>query len=197
MLNPDGVEYQIHGPDPEHALYPRLLSMNGGSRDFSHWQANARGVDLNHNYNAGFLAYKEYEREHQIPCGAPTKYSGTCPESEPESAALCNYIRFISAPKLLLSLHTQGEEIYYSSNGQIPERSHAILRCMTEACGYTPAIPTASAAFGGLLDWCIQSLGIPAFTLECGKGENPLPLTDASPIYARLRMLLFTLPTLV
>ena len=54
MLNPDGVEYQIHGIEDGNPLFDRVLQMNGGSRDFSHWQANARGIDLNHNYDAGF-----------------------------------------------------------------------------------------------------------------------------------------------
>lgn len=197
MLNPDGVDYQIHGPDPAHPLYPRLLSMNGNSPDFSHWQANARGVDLNHNYNAGFLEYKEYEKENGIPCGAPTKYSGTSPESEPETAALCNFVRFLSGLEIILTLHTQGEEIYYESAGQIPKHSMGILRHIAHLTGYTPSRPEGSAAYGGMTDWCIQSLGIPSFTLECGKGNNPLPLSDAPAIYGRLRELFFTLPTMV
>ena len=197
MLNPDGVEYQIHSPDPSHPLYPRLLSMNGGSTDFSHWQANARGVDLNHNYNAGFLEYKLYEREHKIPCGAPTLYSGTSPESEPETAALCSYLRMLGRVDLLLSLHTQGEEVYYSSGGQIPRHSEAILWQILDKSGYTPAVAHGSAAFGGLLDFSIRTLGIPAFTIECGKGKNPLPLSDAGAIYQRLREVFFTLPRMV
>ena len=52
--------------------------------DFTHWQANARGVDLNHNYDAGFLEYKQIEAEQGILGGGPTRYSGECPESEPE-----------------------------------------------------------------------------------------------------------------
>ena len=59
MLNPDGVEYQIHGVDEDNPLRERLIHMNKDSTDFSNWQANARGVDLNHNYNAGFEKYKK------------------------------------------------------------------------------------------------------------------------------------------
>ena len=92
MLNPDGVEYQIHGVDDSNPLYERVLKMNGASSDFSHWQANARGVDLNHNYDAGFAEYKILEAENGIGTGAPTRYSGECPESENEVAYLCNYI---------------------------------------------------------------------------------------------------------
>lgn len=53
MLNPDGVALQQDGTEEKDPMYDRLLKMNG-SADFSKWQANGRGVDLNHNYNAAF-----------------------------------------------------------------------------------------------------------------------------------------------
>lgn len=197
MLNPDGVEYLLHGPDPKHPLYPRLVKMNRESTDFSAWQANARGVDLRHNYNAGFLEYKLYEREHAIPCGAPSLYSGASPESEPETAALCNYLRTLDPIALLLSLHTQGERVYYSSGGQIPRHSEALLWQILNKSGYAPAVAKGGAAFGSLLDWSIRTLGIPAFALECGKDASSPLLSDVGGIYARLRELFFTLPRMV
>lgn len=53
------------------------------------------------------------------------------------------------------------------------------------------------AAYGGLSDWYTDEMRLPSFTLECGKGENPLPLSDGEGIYARLRRALFTLPATV
>ena len=53
------------------------------------------------------------------------------------------------------------------------------------------------AAYGGLTDWCIRSLQIPSFTLECGKGENPLPLEEYFCVYAALRQLFFEAPLLL
>ena len=108
MLNPDGVDYAIHGLEKSNVLKERLIKMNGGN-DFSRWQANARGVDLNHNYCCGFKEYKIIEKSLGIFGGAPTKYSGEYSESEPETRALCNFARF-EKPALALSLHTQGEE---------------------------------------------------------------------------------------
>lgn len=194
MLNPDGVEYQLHGVDPENPLYQRLLTMNGGSRSFSSWQANARGVDLNHNYDAGFSAYKQMEMENGIYGGAPSKYSGEAPESEPEVAYLCSFIRFQTDLRAVLTLHTQGEEIYYRSEGKAPPISRNVARKMSLLSGYRLAEASGSAAFGGLTDWCIQKQGLPSFTLECGKGKNPLPLTAFFPIYSNLRELLFSFP---
>ena len=58
MLNPDGVELSVKGCVPTDPMYSRLVRMNGGSDDFTKWQANGRGVDLNHNYDFGFVTYK-------------------------------------------------------------------------------------------------------------------------------------------
>ena len=196
MLNPDGVEYQIHGIEENNPLFSRALSMNGGSSDFSHWQANARGVDLNHNYDAGFREYKQLEAEQAIPCGAPTRYSGQEPESEPEVRALCEYIRFQKDLRLVLTLHTQGEEIFYKSGGTFVSGTYPAISKLSELTGYRLSIADGLAAYGGLTDWCLQRLGIPAMTLECGKGVNPLPLSDYSTIYSRLREGLFLAPTL-
>lgn len=197
MLNPDGVEYQIHGINPENPLYDRVLKMNGGQIDFSHWQANARGVDLNHNYDAEFSAYKEIEAELGIDGGAPTKYSGESPESEPETAALCNLIRCCSPLDGVMTLHTQGEEIYYQSGGKTLPRSAKIAQKIAALTGYRLSTTTGTAAYGGLTDWCVQSLDLPAFTVECGLGENPLSPTKLSSIYCKLRQMLFYFPHLL
>ncbi len=196
MLNPDGVEYQIHGVVDDNPLFARALSMNGGSSDFSRWQANARGVDLNHNYDAGFREYKQLEAEQAIPCGAPTRYSGQEPESEPEVRALCDYVQFQKDLRLVLTLHTQGEEIFYKSQGSFVSGTYPAISKLAELTGYRLSEAEGLAAYGGLTDWCLQKLGIPALTLECGKGENPLPLSDCHSIYSRLRHGLFVAPTL-
>ncbi len=197
MLNPDGVAYQIHGVAQENPLYDRLLSMNGGSTDFSQWQANARGVDLNHNYNAGFVEYKRLEAEQGILGGAPTRYSGESPESEPEVGFLCNFLRYHEEIRMVISLHTQGEEIYYTGMGNITPQSFRLACSFARMCGYTVREPEGMATYGGLTDWCINSLAIPAFTVECGKGRNPLPFSDCFHIYTQIRQMLFSAPTMV
>ncbi|MBE6530312.1 MAG: peptidase M14 [Ruminococcaceae bacterium] len=195
LLNPDGVDYAIHGTDSQNPLYERVLKMNGGNEDFSHWQANARGVDLNHNYNAGFDEYKELERQNDISFGAPTRYSGESPESEPEVSALCNYIRFHLPFGAVLTFHTQGEELYWKSRGKIVPGSEIAIRKLSLESGYPLNEAEGLASFGGLTDWCIASCATPAVTFECGKGQNPLPIKDLFPIYAQLRKTLFFAPT--
>lgn len=195
MLNPDGVDYQINGVGKDNLLYDRLLKMNRGSEDFSRWQANARGVDLNHNYNCGFAEYKRLEIENDIGDGAPTRYSGNMPESEPEVASLCNFLRFNEDISMVLTLHSQGEEIYYTGGGKMLPRSKQIASAFAKMSGYKLCVPEGLAAYGGLSDWYITELMRPSFTIECGKGENPLPLEDYFKIYIRLREMLFTAPS--
>lgn len=194
LLNPDGAMIAGGGLTPDHPLYPRLRKMNG-SDDFSRWQSNGRGVDLNHNYNAGFAEYAALAaREGLMP--GPTRYPGDYPESEPETAALCALVRRLR-PALSLTLHTQGEEIYASSCGVPHPRSAAIAATAERLTGYRFAIPEGGSAYGGYTDWVIGELGLPSLTVECGKGQNPLPLSDAPVIYDRIRPLLFRAPTLV
>ncbi len=196
MLNPDGVEYQIHGVAPENPLCERVRSMTEDD-DFSHWQANARGVDLNHNYDAGFDEYKALERENGIEGGCATRFSGEHPESEPETASLCNFIRFHDKLSGVLTLHTQGEEIFWKSGGITLKGADSAARRLSTLTGYMLSETEGLASYGGLTDWCVQRLGLPSFTIECGRGTNPLPVTDLSPIYSRLRAALFRFPTLL
>ena len=195
MLNPDGVDYQINGVTSDNPLFERLKKANP-SMDFGNWQANARGVDLNHNYDAGFWEYKKLEAENGIEAGA-TRFSGSAPESEPEVAALCNLIRFQANLKGIMTLHTQGEEICYPTADEIPSSTHAIARHLSALTGYRIALPEGLASYGGLSDWANCVCKIPCFTVECGKGKNPLPLQDEPLIYADMRHAFFAFPTLL
>ncbi len=194
MLNPDGTEYQIHGVQKDNPLFDRLIEMNGGSEDFGSWQANARGVDLNHNYDAGF---EEYKAQEICRDSAPTRYSGESPESEPEVALLCNFIRYHEDLLGVMTLHTQGEEIFYGRPDVRPPKSDAIAARLSRLTSYTLSNPTGPAAYGGLCDWCCEKAGIPAFTVECGKGKNPLPFSHLPSLYRQLREALFTFPILL
>lgn len=195
MLNPDGVDYSIHGVSQDNVLRNRLIKMNQGN-DFSDWQANARGVDLNHNYNAGFKEYKIIEQNMNLHNGAKSKYSGEYPESEPETRALANFTRW-AQPDLAISLHTQGEEIYYTSGEKTCAVSLPIVKTISRLTGYKISLPSGTAKYGGFTDWFIEEFDRPSFTLECGSGKNPLPYTDFDKIYQCIKRALFTIPILI
>ncbi len=195
MLNPDGVEISVRGVSHDDIMYDRLKRMNGGGDDFTAWQANGRGVDLNHNYNDMFAHYKGIEHEMGLFGGARSKYSGEYPESEPECAALCHYIRS-ERPRNIISLHTQGEEIYCESRGYALEASMKNARLASKLTGYRISRTEGTASMGGLLDWVTRECKIPCLTLECGRGKNPLPEDDARRIYAVIRPLLMRAPVM-
>ena len=188
MLNPDGIDIEQGVVKPTQDL----IDMNKGSTDFSRWQANARGVDLNHNYDAGFWSARELEGEYGV-CGpGPTRFSGPYPESEPESAALCRLTRLLGERLCtVIALHTQGEEIYWDYGGEGTRDSLPLAKRFADLSGYKVSSPCGIASFGGFKDYTLSKLGITSFTIECGMGENPLPHSDFYSIYKKIEMLLF------
>lgn len=163
MVNPDGVQIAVSG---------------------KFWQANARGVDLNHNYDAHWHLSKQAERENGIYGPGPTRFSGPFPESEPESRAIADFTRQ-NPFDLVLAFHSQGEVIYWDFCGFAPDRSFAYAKRFEAVSPYRMDTPGGMASYGGYKDWFIQTFKKPGFTIEIGTGENPLPLADFPRIYAR------------
>ena len=184
MLNPDGVDLAINGPGDYNPVKSRLIYMNDNSDDFSNWQANARGVDLNHNYDADFGLLKELETQSGITEPCSTRFGGEYPESEPEVSALTSFIRADGDISLLAALHTQGEVIYWRYKDVVPPKTKMLANLISKATGYKLEYPDEEiASYGGCKDWFISQFNKPGFTIECGKGKNPLPISDFLGIY--------------
>ena len=83
---------------------------------------------------------------------------------------MANFIRAVM-PDAVISLHTQGGEIFSSPR---EPRVKRIAERLADAVGYEASYPTEHAAYGGLCDYTGVQLGIPSFTVELGRGENPL-----------------------
>ena len=195
MLNPDGMEYATHGVEGQHPMRERVLQMKVGyGEDFSAWEANARGVDLRHNFEAGFFSHKEKEREQGILNGAPSGYGGEHPESEPESAALCRFLRLQQQDLVgVLSLQTGAGEIGCSCADHLSGKSMAVGRSLAHLSGLRLTPLQEMEAQGELADWCIQELHRPAFTLRLDK-QGPKSERESTASYERLRHALFGFP---
>lgn len=187
MVNPDGVDIAIHGSGSagSYAQTVRELSGNEAGR----WQANARGVDINHNFNAGWETLRAMERENGIDSASPRQWCGEAPESEPETAALTALCRRASF-RHVLALHSQGEEIYWKYGERTPAHARVMAEVMAAAAGYAVCDPEGLASHGGFKDWFIEETGRPGFTVELGKGINPLPLSDFEPLYEKVQEML-------
>lgn len=164
VLATEGVERAVSSP----SVRRFLLGLGGDG--FSLWKANARGVDLNVNFPAKW--------GHGVQnCFSPSSesYIGEAPLCAAESRALADFTREVG-PKLTLSWHTKGEEIYWKFH-QPPlrrMRDKKLALMLSKTTGYP--LRTAAGSAGGYKDWCIETLKIPAFTVEVGRSGLSHPL---------------------
>ena len=147
MVNPDGVDIAINGLDITNEFHRRLISMIGIHSFNKVWQANARGVDINHNFNANWSMVVDKP--------SPSKYGGEYAESEPETRAIVDFIRKEKFD-MLLAFHSQGSEIYYDFDGMTGKHSLEIAEKMAKESGYAVCVPEGTASYGGCKDWFIK-----------------------------------------
>ncbi|MBN2199487.1 MAG: zinc carboxypeptidase [Candidatus Aminicenantes bacterium] len=163
LVNPDGLEYSIHV--------------------YRYWRKNRRanddgsfGVDLNRNY--GYEWGRDNSGSSPLPQSAV--YRGTAPFSEPESAAVRDFVGLRSFLGLV-SYHSYGQIILYPwgyaripVEGEGAERMKALAEGMSgrlEAYrGTRYAFGQASYSLyltnGDTTDWAFGDHGIPAYTIE-------------------------------
>ena len=180
LANPDGALLSQQGiASAANSSYARFLSAYSNG-ELRLWKANARGVDLNVNFDADWgMGEKNVRRR-----GAEN-FIGEYPFSEPETKALRDFTLEI-APDYTVSFHTKGEEIYWYF-GQSQEdslRDYRIGQALSAATGYPLRLSKGSV--GGYKDWCIEKLGIPAFTIEAGADKLSHPIGEAG--YENIRI---------
>lgn len=183
MVNPDGVELVLNGLTRNNPYYYQLIDWNRGSTDFSrNWEANNRGVDINHNYNANWQLSKEAEPSYGVYGPGPTRYSGPYAESEPETRAMVNFTNSHDF-RMVLAYHSQGKVIYWQYDALTPPESRRIAEIFSQVSGYELAQTTGITSYSGYKDWFIQDHGKPGFTIEVSRGVNPLPISQFDEIY--------------
>lgn len=183
MVNPDGVNLVLDGLQRDNPFYSDLIRWNNGSTDFSRvWQANIRGVDLNHNYDASWNLSKEAEAIYGITGPGPTRFSGPFPESEPESKAVADFTRNHNF-RLVLAYHSQGEVIFWTYLNIIPPDAARIAQLFSNLSGYELSQTYGISSYAGYKDWFIEKFRRPGFTIEVGRGVNPLPISQFNKIY--------------
>ncbi|RWZ58230.1 LysM peptidoglycan-binding domain-containing protein [Halobacillus fulvus] len=175
MVDPDGVDLVLNGP-PSGSFGELASEINDGNTDFSGWKANIRGVDLNNQYPANW----EIEAERKPKQPSPRDFPGFRPLTEPEAIAMAQLAQARQFEKML-AFHTQGEVIYWGYEGMEPPESLTIVNEFQRVSGYQPIRNVYS--FAGYKDWFIQTYRRPGFTVELGRGVNPLPLDQFDEIY--------------
>ncbi len=191
MSNPDGIMLSEQGiasvRDP--ALAEGIAELHAADlaagrtpyRDLDtylrYWKANARGVDLNRNYDALWESYRG------VSVPSFSNYKGSEPASEPETRALISLTESLSNLTAVICIHSQGEVIYWNC-GQSPALSvetKALAERLGERSGYAPTDERINDA--SFSDWCALQKGLVALTLETGKGVCPLPISQFPSIW--------------
>ncbi len=186
-LNPDGCDISLLGKKACGEFADKIEAQCRG--DFKHWNANLRGVDLNHNFDAGWECLHQKERELGIIGPAPTRFGGFKPHSEPETVALTE-LCLRENIRHCMALHSQGEVIYWDYGNKTPSKSRKMAEILATSSGYALDVPIAIANGGGFKDWFIDKFRRPGFTVEIGCGKNPLPIEAARSIYNQIKEML-------
>lgn len=185
-VNPDGIDL-VTGELTDGPYYRQAVSIASAYPQYSFpsgWKANINGIDLNLQYPAGWEQARENKARLGIISPAPADYVGREPLSAPESRAMYDSTYSLD-PRLTLSYHTQGEVIYWKYDGYEPYNSLNIAGTFSAASGYGVEDTPFASGFAGYKDWFISAFDRPGYTIEAGKGENPLPASDFDGIYNR------------
>jgi predicted deacylase len=178
MLNPDGVNISINGP--EAAQYPkRIRKMRLIGPTYETWKSNANGVDLNRSYPCLFE-----QKSTLVKSPASELYKGEAPGRESEVVALmrlCDREGFGAAA----SFHAKGEEIIWAdrnSAAKIPEAGK-IAEALARVSGYKIMPPSADPAgySAGFENWFRERYGRPCILIKISPyldGFIPHPMKD-------------------
>ncbi|MBD5131394.1 MAG: hypothetical protein HDT28_02190 [Clostridiales bacterium] len=164
LVNPDGAIFFESGE----TLGSPVLSKFASQHQF--WKANAAGVDLNVNFDANWGTGKQNKR-----VVGPSDYIGEYPFSAPESRALRDFTLKVK-PQATVSYHALGGELYWEffQKGEARVRDEKFATAVADYIGVKKVDGDLGSA-GGYKDWCIQTLGIPAVTIELVEyGKHPL-----------------------
>ena len=189
-VNPDGIEISLKGSEAAYQFKDTVDKISSGNT--FDWQANARGVDINHNFDADWIKLHELEKISGIRGPSKTRYGGKYPESEPETRVITNLCRKFNFD-YAVAFHSQGEEIYWKYGKNVPKNSKKLADIFALSSGYTLSKPEGLACGGGFKDWFITEFDKPGFTVEIGKGKNPLSLWNLNNIYDKIEKMLFTM----
>lgn len=197
MVNPDGIaisqfgESALRSPELIQTVrtcyeYDKITKRTKSSykKYLKEWKANARGVDLNRNFSAGFGS--------EVKAAQPSysEYAGPVPLSEPESSALAA-VTLQYNPSYIISYHSMGEIAYYEVAGSSYHQLHKdFSKYMLSLVPYK-RMPAGDKMTGSYLDW-IYSNGTPvcSVTFETGNVKCPLPSSQYSKIWRQHNMVL-------
>ena len=202
MLNPDGVtisQLGVKGINNKtlrnnlNTIYHNDVVRNytkykkDKDRYFQRWKANAKGVDINRNFDGKWKSIEALEGASAL------NYKGKAPESEVESKSITKLISSLSDPITVISYHASGSVLWwdYGQTGEFRKRCEKQMNVVSKLTGYKLQ-PYEKNSAGGLCDWIIEDMNgavIPEL-IEIGEGETPLDYSEFKDIWKRNKLLI-------
>lgn len=167
--NPDSVEIAARAAAGA-GCYAGLVA-RAAAGDYSKWNANARGVDIAHNFNYKHERIVYENAELAIP--SPYRYAGPSPESEPETKAiarLCEQERF----RYAFLLSAGSEKIYWSEPRDVPCDTAMTAKILASVSGYPPCRKDEASRFGTFTEWFSAEHRRPAFEIMTASTNESL-----------------------
>lgn len=182
MSNPDGVTISQEGINGirKASLRKKIKKMYGASYT-TVWKANARGVDLNNqfDYNFKYKTQKKYRK------GAYAGYGGKKPVSEKETKALVKLVNKVN-PKAVVNYHAMGNVIYCNYGGpkKVQKKVYKLAGEIRSLTGYTYMGLDEAPGFA---NWLVCKKGIPSCTVEIGRYTTPIPISQFKTVWKQNR----------
>lgn len=176
MSNPDGVTISQKGFSGirNKSLRKKLKKMRG-ARYTTTWKANARGVDLNRQFNYKFKYVKKWKK------GSYALYGGKKPVSENETKALVQLVADV-APQAVVNYHAMGNVIYcnYGGTKKVQKKVYKLAGEIRSLTGYSYMGLDQSPGFA---NWLVCKKKIPSCTVEIGMYTAPVPISQWNTVW--------------
>ncbi|MGE6629318.1 M14 family metallopeptidase [Bacillus sp. NPDC077027] len=185
MVNPDGVDLVRNGAESLGLRDEQLKPLNGSNQNYQEWKANIRGIDLNNQFPA-YWEIEYYRNRNKAP--SFRDFPGYKPLTEPEAKAMAQ-LALRKRFDRMIALHTQGEEVYWGFLGHEPATSRQTVERFEQVSGYQ-AIQYIDS-YAGYRDWFIHQFQNEGYTLELGKGRNPLSMEQFDTIFKKTKSILW------
>ncbi|MDO4487780.1 MAG: M14 family zinc carboxypeptidase [Eubacteriales bacterium] len=188
MINPDGVTISQFGPDGirDEALRQTVLQAQVDDSTygaipgnyFTRWKANARGVNLNCNFDIRWS-----EQDFDRPTPSYSYYKGPYATSENETRALtdlCNNLHF----KAVINYHSTGSVLYWDlRESRLREHSRDLANNIKALTGYSMIDSDDGGGYNDYLK--CKNNPTASVSVEVGTLPAPNPASEMGTIWAQ------------
>ena len=193
MANPDGVTISQYGyvGIRDAALRKKVRTIGqifgrGRRSYYTTWKANARGVDLNRNFDVywGKLATS-------VRFANGSGYKGKSAMSEKESQTLVR-VAEKEKPTAVISYHAMGRILFWNfgQKGAARTKELRLLNTVRSLTGYSLVMSFSTSHSTGYGDWIAIKKKLPTVTIEIGSVSCPLPQSQFSSVWAQNKQVL-------